>query len=275
MTQVTCRLTAKNRDQLRNPTLGNRVWPTFFTRDLRKLRFSHGFTEISSKTSLYSPPLSSLDAFGAVVSVRSVLPCTVSYLCTGRQCNVWLFPGPDCIYRLTMNIYFNCSYRSCCSNAATASMRPSATGVARSVVVCVRVCVRPAKVDEPIDNQYSICLLGTDSGCTLAPHGEYNWTVHARRRCGLVSSYFVCLVLLLLIVSVMFNFLFVCARWRLTIVLHESAVCYVWIYHNFTLWGLVEWDREQARSPSILVGLAALMTFLTSNTPCPQKTTHP
>jgi len=29
MTHVTCRLTAKNRDQLRNPTLGNRVWPTF------------------------------------------------------------------------------------------------------------------------------------------------------------------------------------------------------------------------------------------------------
>jgi len=31
MTHVTCRLTAKNRDQLRNPTLGNRVWVTFFT----------------------------------------------------------------------------------------------------------------------------------------------------------------------------------------------------------------------------------------------------
>jgi len=29
MTHITCRLTAKNRDQLRNPTLGNRVWPTF------------------------------------------------------------------------------------------------------------------------------------------------------------------------------------------------------------------------------------------------------
>ena len=28
-THVTCRLTAKNRDQLRNPTLGNRVWATF------------------------------------------------------------------------------------------------------------------------------------------------------------------------------------------------------------------------------------------------------
>ena len=29
MTHVTCRLTAKNRDQLRYPTLRNRVWATF------------------------------------------------------------------------------------------------------------------------------------------------------------------------------------------------------------------------------------------------------
>ena len=29
MAHVTCRLAAKNRDQLRNPTLGNRVWATF------------------------------------------------------------------------------------------------------------------------------------------------------------------------------------------------------------------------------------------------------
>jgi len=29
MTNVTCRLTAKNRDQFRNSTLGNRVWATF------------------------------------------------------------------------------------------------------------------------------------------------------------------------------------------------------------------------------------------------------
>jgi len=29
LTYVTCRLTAKNRDQLRNPTLSNRVWATF------------------------------------------------------------------------------------------------------------------------------------------------------------------------------------------------------------------------------------------------------
>jgi len=31
MTHATCRLTAKNRDQLRNPTLGNRVWATFIS----------------------------------------------------------------------------------------------------------------------------------------------------------------------------------------------------------------------------------------------------
>jgi len=29
MTHVTCRLTAKNRDQLRNPTISSRVWATF------------------------------------------------------------------------------------------------------------------------------------------------------------------------------------------------------------------------------------------------------
>ena len=29
MTHVTCGLTAENRDQLRNSTLGNRVWATF------------------------------------------------------------------------------------------------------------------------------------------------------------------------------------------------------------------------------------------------------
>jgi len=39
MTHVTCRLTAKNRDQLRNSTLGNGVWATFLhiTFELRSL----------------------------------------------------------------------------------------------------------------------------------------------------------------------------------------------------------------------------------------------
>ena len=30
MTNFICRLTARNRDQLRNPTLGNRVWDTVY-----------------------------------------------------------------------------------------------------------------------------------------------------------------------------------------------------------------------------------------------------
>ena len=37
MTHDTCRLTAKNRDQLRNPTLGNRVWLTVFNTFLRPI----------------------------------------------------------------------------------------------------------------------------------------------------------------------------------------------------------------------------------------------
>ena len=41
MTHVTCRLTAKNRDQLRNPTLGTRVWAAFtFVRQLTRFRVS-------------------------------------------------------------------------------------------------------------------------------------------------------------------------------------------------------------------------------------------
>jgi len=36
LTRVTCRLTAKNRDQLRTPTLGNRVWATFLPKGIAK-----------------------------------------------------------------------------------------------------------------------------------------------------------------------------------------------------------------------------------------------
>ena len=46
MTRVTCRLTAKNRDQLRNRTLGNRVWATFtytFCSSYRWNRMHYGF----------------------------------------------------------------------------------------------------------------------------------------------------------------------------------------------------------------------------------------
>jgi len=40
MSHVTCRLTAKNRDQLRKPTLGNRVWATFIFFTPRSLQSS-------------------------------------------------------------------------------------------------------------------------------------------------------------------------------------------------------------------------------------------
>jgi len=45
MTQVTCRLTAKDRDQLRNPTLGNRVSATFNL-------FAHAQSSISADAGL-------------------------------------------------------------------------------------------------------------------------------------------------------------------------------------------------------------------------------
>jgi len=33
-------------------------------------------------------------------------------------------------------------------------------------------------------------------GCTLAPPGEYDWTIHVWQRCGLTSNYFDHLLLL-------------------------------------------------------------------------------
>jgi len=43
MIHVTCRLTAKNRDQLRNPALGNRVWAnvTFFMLALAAAEYAY------------------------------------------------------------------------------------------------------------------------------------------------------------------------------------------------------------------------------------------
>jgi len=44
MTHGTCRLTAKNRDQLTKRTLGNRVWATFTFQSLNCVARSHSFT---------------------------------------------------------------------------------------------------------------------------------------------------------------------------------------------------------------------------------------
>jgi len=58
MTRVTCRLTAKNRDQLWNRTVGNRVWANFFNlrigAEFRRLRIfdSHTLTVAQLRTKL-------------------------------------------------------------------------------------------------------------------------------------------------------------------------------------------------------------------------------
>ena len=54
MTHITCRLTAKNRDQLRNPTLGNRVRATFYLLLRLRQNFEHRrtFDEVAGKVPL-------------------------------------------------------------------------------------------------------------------------------------------------------------------------------------------------------------------------------
>jgi len=66
-------------------------------------------------------------------------------------------------------------------------MRPVVTdrvawSVGRSVTL-----VSHAKMAQRIEMPFG---LWTRVACTLAPPGEYHWTVHARRRCGLFVKYF-------------------------------------------------------------------------------------
>jgi len=71
MTHVTCRLTAKSRDQLRNATLGNRVWATF--------------TFLDARQSLRKNEETRLDAF-EMKGLRKIL--RVSW--TARKTNEWV-----------------------------------------------------------------------------------------------------------------------------------------------------------------------------------------
>jgi len=52
MTHVTCRLTAKNRDQLRNPTLGSGLWATFTFLLAKKQPFFFAVTSTKACTEL-------------------------------------------------------------------------------------------------------------------------------------------------------------------------------------------------------------------------------
>jgi len=50
MTHVTCSLTAKNRDQPRNPTLGNQAWATFFTNWLNTAAYTQSDPQRAAPT---------------------------------------------------------------------------------------------------------------------------------------------------------------------------------------------------------------------------------
>ena len=58
------------------------------------------------------------------------------------------------------------------------------TLTATDVAVAWSVCW--AKTDEPIE----MLFVGRLTGCTLAPHGEYHYTISALRRCVPFSNYF-------------------------------------------------------------------------------------
>ena len=73
MTHVTCRLTAKNRDQLRNPTLGNRIWATFTFLRPRGTRDVSDATRRTLQGSLKQLQTAVLqDCRGALISMQHV-----------------------------------------------------------------------------------------------------------------------------------------------------------------------------------------------------------
>jgi len=72
MIHVTCRLTAKNRDQLRNPTLSNRVWTTFTFLHWRQLANTGRSFCSASNTNMGGANVRSRSATWLLSGVRSV-----------------------------------------------------------------------------------------------------------------------------------------------------------------------------------------------------------
>ena len=111
MTHVTCRLTAKNRDRLRNPVLGNRVRATFtffYVRDRPKQQELRG---------TFPEPIPLLDACGWKITYTDikwvVVSCSVRFSMRARRKiggRIWTSPDrfspkqgamlPDCRPRL-------------------------------------------------------------------------------------------------------------------------------------------------------------------------------
>jgi len=72
MTHVTCRLTAKNRNQLRNPTLGNRVWATFAFLSALRMRSTVAFKLRIRCEFCFKPVQSDSLKSACIIPLRSV-----------------------------------------------------------------------------------------------------------------------------------------------------------------------------------------------------------
>ena len=116
MTHVTCRLTAKNRDQLRNPTLGNWVWATltFFTH--------HCCQTISG---LVLAPTGSF-AFAEICSVNNFPRVPVLQ----QELNLlWLFTMQSVVYRSFLVMDHVCCFSSDVPSKSASRERPCWLGV--------------------------------------------------------------------------------------------------------------------------------------------------
>ena len=99
MIYVTCRLTAKNRDQLRNPTLGNRVWAAFL-----KLFLALLVSLLNAVPIALSPCHPSKPA--VTKCLRQLIPVLFNYVCL-----VFVVTAP-CRISTEMTIIGNVNYHS-------------------------------------------------------------------------------------------------------------------------------------------------------------------
>jgi len=83
MTHLICRLTAKNRDQLRNPTLGNRVWAYLYLTLLARQG-----TANRKRSLIFATALFQLGLYSGLSSIP-VMPVVLSNGDT-KTCNSWL-----------------------------------------------------------------------------------------------------------------------------------------------------------------------------------------
>ena len=99
MTQVICRLTAKNRDQLRNPMLGYQVWATFTLLPFNRCgQRPHGFTFSICPCILMCVPgmrysSTSLSLTSSFTTAKRVQPCL--YKCSSTLIELWFYDPLD------------------------------------------------------------------------------------------------------------------------------------------------------------------------------------